>query len=291
MRRYLELVRIPAVFTAPADVLAGFALAVAWGHQLQIFEAVVLLGASALIYCAGMAANDVFDRRVDLEERPSRPIPSGRISLRAAWTFVLSAQALGLGCAAVVGEAALAAAGITVAATYLYNGLLKSSILGPVIMGLCRYGNALIGLSVLGWTALSPYLLVIPVTTTLFVIMLTTVSRYEVAGGQNGRGRFALMGLVTMAGLCGLWSGVGVLPVRWAAALGLIPILWLYRPAMQAWTTGKSEAFRATVMAGIFGIALVNAVIAVGTGQWVFAVLICGLAAMGKVCGRWFYAT
>ncbi len=88
MRSYLELVRIPAVFTAPADVLAGVALAAVWGHAVKPLELILVVLASALIYCAGMAANDIFDRRVDEIERPSRPIPSGRVSLGAAWTFV-----------------------------------------------------------------------------------------------------------------------------------------------------------------------------------------------------------
>ena len=38
------------------------------------------------IYAAGIALNDVFDYAIDLEERPGRPLPSGRVSRRfAAW--------------------------------------------------------------------------------------------------------------------------------------------------------------------------------------------------------------
>ncbi len=291
VRSYLELVRIPAVFTAPADVLAGLALAAAWGHPVRLVEILCLVLAGALIYCAGMAANDIFDRRIDAVERPGRPIPSGRVSLGAAWAFVLLAQGLGLGLAALLNLEAVAAVGVTIVATYLYNGLLKASLLGPFIMALCRYGNALIGLSVLGWAALDGYLLIIPTTTALFVLMLTTVSRFEVSGGQSASSRWALMGFVTAAGLCGVWSGLGILPVRWAAFLGVLPILWLYRPARAAWTVGGGGDFRATVMAGIFGIALVNAIIAVGAGQWLFGLAICASAGVGKVFARWFYAT
>jgi len=291
MRAYLELVRIPAVFTAPADVLAGFALAAAWGGRGAMLDMVTLVLASALVYCAGMAANDIFDRRVDLEARPSRPIPSGRVSLRAAWRFVLTTQGIGLGLAATVGEAALVAVGLTVLATYLYNGVLKSTLIGPVVMGICRYGNALIGLSVLGWAAFDAALLILPITTLAYVTMLTAVSRFEVSGGDDKRARAALCGLVTTSLLSGVWSLLQILPVHWAAALGVVPVIWLYGPTSRAWLQPTGAHFRGAVMSGIFGIALVNAVLAVGAGGWPYALLICALAGVGKFFGRWFYAT
>ena len=40
----------------------------------------LLLLASACLYCGGMVWNDYFDRAQDKLERPSRPIPSGRVS-------------------------------------------------------------------------------------------------------------------------------------------------------------------------------------------------------------------
>ena len=37
-----------------------------------------------------MALNDVFDAELDQEERPERPIPSGRVSLSAARVYLLA---------------------------------------------------------------------------------------------------------------------------------------------------------------------------------------------------------
>lgn len=63
--------------------------------------AVVLLGLGmSLIYCGGMAMNDAADRKIDLAERPNRPIPAGRVAPGFAW--VLSLVMLGLGLALVV---------------------------------------------------------------------------------------------------------------------------------------------------------------------------------------------
>ena len=39
-----------------------------------------------VLYASGTALNDVFDLEVDRDERPGRPLPSGRVSTRtAAW--------------------------------------------------------------------------------------------------------------------------------------------------------------------------------------------------------------
>ena len=89
MRAYLQLLRLPNVFTAMADMLLGFLFT----HQtLEPWpQFVLLLGSSSLLYLAGMVLNDYFDRDQDARERPLRPIPSGRVS---------AANARKLGCVA-----------------------------------------------------------------------------------------------------------------------------------------------------------------------------------------------
>ena len=79
---YLRLFRIPNVFTAIADIAMGFLLVRGSPDPAVVF--LLLAGASALIYTAGMVLNDVFDIDIDRRERPERPLPAGRISLRSA---------------------------------------------------------------------------------------------------------------------------------------------------------------------------------------------------------------
>ena len=47
-----------------------------------------------------MVLNDVFDLEIDRRERPERPLPSGRVSLRAArllgWTLLVLGMLLGI---------------------------------------------------------------------------------------------------------------------------------------------------------------------------------------------------
>lgn len=290
LRPYLELIRLPAVFTAPADVLAGAALAL-WASNTGLGgvagQLAWLVLASVCVYCAGMAANDIFDAQVDARERPGRPIPSGRVSAARAWTLVLGLQAVGLGVAAWIGTAALLAVAGTVAATYLYNAALKDSILGPLAMGLCRYGNACIGLSVVAAPAWPAY--AIPAGTLLYVTALTFVSRYEVDGATRGQVAPPLFALWGLAALPAGWAWV--LPTPWAAAAVLLPLLWLAGPVRRALADPSAGTVRGAVMAGIFGIAMVNAALCALAGAWVLAAIAVGLLVPGKRVGRWFYAT
>lgn len=290
MRPYLELIRLPAVFTAPADVLAGLALAAAAGATLADGVIVALIAASVCIYTAGMAANDIFDAKVDAKERPGRPIPSGRVSLARAWTLVLGLQAAGLGLAALVGAPAMAAVGATIGATYLYNAVLKDSIIGPLAMGACRYGNALIGVSAVGWPQLW-WLWLVPTTTAFFVMALTFTSRHEVDGATTAQLRAPLGAMFNGAALPAIWPLTGVLPQIWAAVAVLVPIAWLAGPMRGALRAPNAGSVRGVVMAGIFAIAMINGCIALAAGGWWQAGVAVGLLVPGRFVGRWFYAT
>ncbi|WP_446038982.1 UbiA family prenyltransferase, partial [Streptomyces sp. SID1121] len=80
VRAWAELLRVSALFTVPGDALAGAAaLGVRPGRRTAL-----AVGASLCLYEGGMALNDWADREEDARDRPHRPIPSGRISPRAA---------------------------------------------------------------------------------------------------------------------------------------------------------------------------------------------------------------
>ncbi|SFI40331.1 UbiA family prenyltransferase [Planctomicrobium piriforme] len=145
MQSYLRLCRLPAVFTALADICAGFLLTHLSLEQVGDF--VALLIASAGLYLSGMVFNDVFDVDVDRKERPRRPIPSGEVPLRNAIGFGVMLMLVGIAAAAVAGLNSLWMALLLAAAIFLYNGVLKKTPVGPVSMGLCRFLNLLLGAS------------------------------------------------------------------------------------------------------------------------------------------------
>src|SRR6516162_8537732 len=95
LRTYAQLVRLPNLPTALADVCLGALAAQALPQRWLSF--VLLLLASACLYSAGMVWNDFFDLEQDKRERPFRPLPSGRISLRAASALGASLMIAGFG--------------------------------------------------------------------------------------------------------------------------------------------------------------------------------------------------
>lgn len=279
------------MFTAPADVLAGVALASAFGAHAGAGPVIALLAASAAVYCAGMAANDVFDLDVDRRERPRRPIPSGRVSLAGAWGLVLGLQGLALALAAAgAGLTGVLAVGGTILCTYLYNAMLKAGPLGPVAMGACRYGNAMIGVAAAGTFPSAWPIYLIPLGVLAYVAAVTGLSRHEVDGAPRAALRVPLVAMLNLSFLAAAWPAL-VLPYPAAAPLALLPLAWLVRPVRRAWTAPSAGTVRGGVMAGIYGIALINAVIAAAAGGWWQAALAAGLLLPGRLFGRWFYAT
>ena len=82
---YAQLVRLPALPTALADICLGALAAAPCPRHWLPFG--LLLVASACLYMGGMVWNDFFDVEQDKRERPFRPIPSGKISRREAGLF------------------------------------------------------------------------------------------------------------------------------------------------------------------------------------------------------------
>ena len=142
---YLQLLRLPNVFTAMADIFMGFLIS--HGSLQPWAEFVPLLVASSCLYLSGMVLNDWFDIEVDRVERPERPLPSGRIPRSHALVLGIALLLGGVGAAFFVGGTSRNVALLLAACVLLYDGLLKDTLIGPGIMGLCRALNVLLGMS------------------------------------------------------------------------------------------------------------------------------------------------
>jgi 4-hydroxybenzoate polyprenyltransferase len=136
-RTWLQLLRVPNLFTVPGDPLAGFLLAT-FGvlHEHAIFA----VAASFCFYAAGLLLNDLCDLEEDRRERQARPLPSGAANVRTVRVVTIalalagfSFLAMGAGWRGVCLGFALGAA---IAA---YNTFTKHwEIIGALNMGLCR---------------------------------------------------------------------------------------------------------------------------------------------------------
>ena len=145
MQAFLRLCRLPTLFTALSNIVAGFLLSHSSLAPLSDF--LLLLGSSTGLYLAGMVFNDVFDVEQDRQERPGRPIPSGQVPWKAAVVFGTVLMTIGLGCAALACWVSLVIAGALAVSILLYDAIMKRTLLGPLFMGLCRTLNLLLGAS------------------------------------------------------------------------------------------------------------------------------------------------
>src|SRR3954468_18199067 len=98
---YGQLLRIPNVFTAVADIAMAALVTASLPDHITPFLFLVL--ASSCLYCAGMVWNDYFDFDQDLRERPFRPVPSNRISRATAARLAAFLSAAGIAFAVLAG--------------------------------------------------------------------------------------------------------------------------------------------------------------------------------------------
>ncbi len=190
---YLRLMRISLLPTAWSNVLMGAAMIGDVGQWPLIL---LLLLCSSCLYIAGMVLNDVYDVEIDRKERPERVLPSGKIpvSHAKAFGYSLLAAALAIGLflsldfsgkggdsfrlnaptfAVVVGLIIL---------ILLYNRTAKHSRYGPIVMGLCRSGNVVLGGSLtrdLLDLPISGGLLFVALSVGLFVAGITWFAKHE----------------------------------------------------------------------------------------------------------------
>lgn len=300
-RTYAELVRLPNVFTALADICLGWLAALATGTPPARWPAfVLLLAASACLYAAGMVWNDFFDVEQDRRERPHRPLPSGRISRRTAaaiGTFLLLA---GLLLAAGAGghagawtQGPLVIAGCLAAAILLYDGVLKPTWAGPLAMGSCRALNVLLGLTLVepgtwGW----PVRLHLALAVGIYIVGVTWFARREAAtstpAALAGAAGVMLAGLLLALALP-VWFPPGT--SSWLfpyllVALGLLVGI----PALRAITRPSPVHVQRAVKRAILGLVVLDAVLATGLAG-VAGLLILLLLLPALYLGRWIYST
>ena len=189
-RSYAQLVRLPNLPSALADIgLAGLTTGLIVS-RLPVF--LLLLTSSACLYLAGMVWNDYFDIDQDRRERPTRPLPSGAVTPRAAALLGGGLMVLGLTLALVAGyvlrlfdETAslmlpVTVAGLLTLTIFLYDSWLKHTPLGPIAMGSCRALNILLGFSLaatlrLDWP-LGPHL---AAAVGVYIVGVTWLARTE----------------------------------------------------------------------------------------------------------------
>jgi len=255
--------------------------------------------------------NDVFDVEVDRRERPERPLPAVRISLRTArilgFSLLLAGLAAGWG-TAVAAQVPVWRSGmlatLMAASILAYDGGMKATRLGPLTMGVCRFLNVLLGASS-GAVALSggeflgyqPYVLVAAAGLGVYVAGVTWFARREAessTGWQLAGAMLVMLGGIALLGLLHRSFPPGVrptLPDRWwwimLALLGL-PIA---RRGVTTVADPTPERVQLAVKHCLLSIIVLDAAVTFLAGSWYDAVVVLGLLLPAVLLGRWVYST
>lgn len=253
LRALFELCRISNLPTVWSNVVLGvFAGRYAY-HQsdatgrssdaLTLFLATATVGiAMSLMYSGGMILNDVLDRCVDARERPGRPIPSGRIGVRAASRLVMLCFALGLMGMTVtdvlqrpdllVHGAATLYTAVLLGLIFAYNNWHQASAITVLLMGLCRAAVVLSAAAVLGPTwldpggAWQPWVYGPALTLVLYTIAISIVARREVEHERAAQPRrFGILPRLTGGPktIMNMIAGMPLLDAVWLLVMGLWP--------------------------------------------------------------------
>ena len=148
-KEYLQLVRLPGIFTAFSNVLIGYFFSFSFNSEIIFLP--YLLATSGMLFCSGMIFNDYFDYNLDKKERSFRPLPSGKISKHNALLIGFIFLILANISASFLGFDSLIISLILSCIILFYNLKLKSiSFLGILNLSLIRMLNILLGFSIIG---------------------------------------------------------------------------------------------------------------------------------------------
>lgn len=301
LQPWARLVRLPNLPTAMADIALAALATDSLPQRWPGF--VLLLLCSSCLYLSGMVWNDFFDVEQDRRERPDRPIPSGQISRRAAGLLASGLMVTGVVLAYLAGSISrdestsgqlpLLFALLLVAAILLYDGWWKRTVLGPVSMGLCRFLNVMLGVSLTGTLAwpLGPHLALV---VGLYIVGVTWFARTEAGTSQQ-------TALVSAAGVM-LLSLLLALPVPVHRPVDTASILFPYLLVGLAFWLGwaiwravqhpTAENVQSGVKRSLIGLILLDTVLATATAGTFGLILLLLLGpSLYLNRRRWLYAT
>lgn len=289
---YLQLMRPANIVTSWADILAGFAISgfVALQAGTAAETLLWLLLATTGLYGGGVVFNDVFDAALDAQERPERPIPSGKASRQGATILASVLLAIAVVAAAQVSWLSAILATCIAIAAVVYDSLGKHQpIIGALNMGLCRGGNLLLGMSATpAMVGEYWYLALIPI---IYIAAITSLSQGEVHGAKGNSPAIAL--LLIIAVIVGLF-GLELLPnYHILKALPAIALFagYLLPSVIQAVRQPTPEQLRNAVRSGVLSLVILDATIATGFAGLPYGLLILCLLSISIALAQIFAVT
>ena len=291
---YLQLVRPANLITSATDIIAGATIATLVSSysgetEPSFFGFILLIFASVYLYAGGIAFNDVIDEKLDRVERPERPIPSGKISGFRAAVFAGLLLVFGIILASFHHiSSGLLALAISIL-SLVYNKWSKHhAFVGPLNMGVLRGLNLLLGLSLIPGVLGNNFgIALIPV---IYIFAITMVSRGEVHGSAR-RPLYVSFLLFMLADIGVITFGLKYDRLWLPLLFVVIHLAYILPPLWNAIKDPSPVHIRRTVMHGVLGIILLDAIWVSIAGYWPLAFVLLLLLPLSQKLGRYFSVT
>ena len=297
LRQYLTLFRLPNVFTAPSNILAGY-YAVVEPANASGLDLGILIICSILLYLSGIVLNDYFDIEVDRRERPLRPLPAGTVSKRKVLligiVFIIAANFISL----LVSTSTFIIAAILSGTIVSYDYRMKYSVYGPGMMGAARALNVMLGSSPIFLTTVlnvnnAARIAVVTVSLFLFVFAISRLSRKEIDETDKVRTAkgsffmiFAVLSIIIVSGL------VGVFLKDLFANLALFAIIMIitFKPLLQPQPLSSKDIQR-TIKTMVLSIIVLDSAFVSGSAGTAYGLVTLMLIMPAIILSRKFYVT
>jgi 4-hydroxybenzoate polyprenyltransferase len=281
--------------TAAADILAGIAISCFFSGIASVDNFLVdtgtiilLVFSSVFLYAGGVVLNDVFDAKLDSVERAERPIPSGVVSIKEAAALGAILMLVGCTLASLVSDMSGYIAIILAAAIYIYDAIAKQhAFFGPLVMGICRGLNLLLGISVLGELPIV-WIAIIPV---LYIFAITLISRGEVHGDNKKHIVMAAIMYAFVLALIAAGVALHSTNLHIVTPFLLFFTVMIYRPLLKAYKQNSPEYIKKAVMGGVLSLVIMDACWAAGFSNWYIALGILLLLPISIMLSKLFAVT
>jgi len=247
LRTLLVLGRISNLPTVWSNSLAAWLL----NHGAAWNNFYVLLVGATLLYVGGMFLNDTFDAGFDRLHRTERPIPAGRISVRAVWQIGCTLLALGWLSLLLLGFATALGGLLLLGAIVLYDAIHKRTRFAPLLMAACRFLLYVVAAAATQLPVSTP-VLTHALGLAAYITGLSYLARVESTGSIASRWPLALLFapcviaiVITTARATSSWLALGVF-IAWT--------LWCLRGMLRP----ASRNIGRTVAGLLAGIVLVD---------------------------------
>lgn len=288
LRAIFDLIRIPNIFTAIADILAGFLFV--GGEVEQWSSLLCLVVGSSCFYAAGVALNDVCDADRDAIDRPTRPIPSGRISTKDTTIFIVILLIVGVCVVSWVSVSSVIIALVLITSIVCYDIFFKSTVIAPGWMGMCRALNLLLGMSIVSIEFSSTRIIPIGLMW-LYITSVTLFARDETGDIRPIRLTISTFCVcIASSGLISLYWLLDVIHIEYIGLVFVLVIITGFR-GLQAIRDRTPHSVQRAVKAMILGLVLFDASLACSVRGPVAALMIVLLLIPSTLLARKFSVT